>query len=205
MYFYSDITFASMTAGLIIARIESIVFELSKNSADNVEFMHSLAITDDLNRYWNSGRYVSFLHTLYDLNDLCKDYADKEDVEELAVFLESAIKEMNRYETVLFDYMASRGDASFNETANLHKWAIVKTKIELGHYNNPWCTFKLKIDDDSSNLDGNKELLLLSEMVYAIKLADTLLEFDSDSNCSEFEELRNDLKAVGAFDRWRKF
>lgn len=199
MYFYSDIAYASMAAGAIIARIKSLVRRLSEESSSNIDFMHDLEISDSLERYWSTGRYVSFLHTLYKLRDISDSYGDIEDTKELTDYLTEAIQDISAHEESLFDYMASRSDASFNETTNLYKWGVVKVKLAQGYYNTPWSSFSPTICNSEESIG------LLSEMVNAILLAEALDIIDSEHNCPALEELYKDLKEVGAFDRWHKF
>ena len=211
MYNYSDIAYANLAAGYSISSIKTYVLALSKEYSDDVELMKQLAISDELEDCWRHGRYLGFMRILYKLRSI---YDGRYDLpNELAKHLDAAINDMNKNEDILFEYMSSRGDASFNEITNLHKLAKLKSKIFLNSYlesDSPdesvyfrlstWV--KENCDEPAINFEQKG---LLTEMASAINFADCLLEYEKTNSGPEIDEIHTALKEIGAFDKWRKF
>lgn len=209
MYTYAAIAHAGIIAGNIIASLREPINTVSYENSDNLDFLKKLAAADHLEEDWKHGRYLKFIRRLRSIHDACASDEIKM-AGKLHSILEESLDAIKEYEDTLFEYMSSRGDASFSECNGLQKWATLKT--ELRYTNNTFLgnfldyIWENKYENINSILTAPDESNgLLTEMANAIKLADYLEEYETIGSSPEIEQLHATLKEIGAFDKWRNF
>lgn len=203
MYNYSDLARAEMIAGETVSTLKNMAYTLSKEPAmaGRTQVLYQLGAIDDLEGLWRHGRYLGFIHTLRKL------FFAVLDLDLYTAIAESLIK-LTDYEDTLFEYMSSRGDASFSEGKGLFKWTMLKRSIIDKEAPSSWKAFRTFV----STREGYTEidffgdnLTLLTEMSNVLFVADLMLEFEKECNYTGFGEVHDTIKEIGALDRWRKF
>ena len=125
MYTYAEIANANLIASEIIAKLKNAALEISKEYPEQIELMHTLAITDTLEEDWSRGRYLSFMRKLHDLHWYLPERCCGRPLLDSISYALNKLNETN----LLFEVMSSRSDASFNETSNLFKFGMLMEEL----------------------------------------------------------------------------
>ena len=208
MYNYKDMAKANVYAAVIITRCKDLVYDLSKEYSSEVGFMHDLSVVDKLEENWQRGRYLSFICNLRDINVSLIKYFKTSARYKLNNFnafgvINFAINAMNAYENTLFEFMSSRGDASFCVNKDLYKITYA-LRTGLSDTNPEMQTLiqRFIAEREKYNL---KDIGLLSIMATHIELADWLTKIEESEDSPEIRELHAALEDAGVYSRWRNF
>lgn len=213
MYQYSDLAFVNMAANRVISDINAQIVKFTQRYSDDIELMKKLAIVDNLETSWQTGRFVSFIRTLRKLNEILWDsgYVSTVSGSELEHHISCGIIDVLKYDSVLYEYLSCRSDGSFNEATRLGRLARLKKDLEARTFliDAP-AEFKQLVYNHLSDCKKftaeypNLQPCLLVEMADALEFGDKILEYEKKDYCPEMVEIKNILTKIGVFDRWQK-